>query len=296
MVRLPGVKLTRSEALVSIIVPARNNSDTIDRCLESLCAQTYKNIEILVWDDKSDDNTFEKARSFGDYRISAFRSREWGAPAYARNRLLDRASGDFIVWQDADDYSHPQRIEFQLAAMVATRAGVSRCAKQYFSKYVGIQKDVLLDVKISERCRGGTVPSTMVVSRPKVRLCEYMLTRHEYVWEHMVTSLFNVATLSQKLYFYSAEQRDGRFTANKHLFINDEYDFAVLRSALERFRAYGRRHIDLAREETDRALNKLRITYDGPAINMKAHSIWESVMSRSPEEDTSDLHMFQETK
>ena len=269
MVPLSGVKLTKSDALVTVIIPARNSADTLVRCLESICNQTYRNLEIIVWDDCSSDYTYDIAKGFGDNRIVAVRSDRWGAPAYARNRMMDMANGDFVAWQDADDYSHPQRIEHQLIAMVKSGAGLSQCRKQYFSKYEGQTKPDRPEVLVSGVASLGTVCSSVVVSRPKIHLGEYMLTRHEYLWDKMVKSVFSYVVLANRLYYYSSETRPERFTANKDVFSCDTYDRWLTFSAMRRFVAMRSDLRVEASSTSSSALGKLGISGDDPACSIR---------------------------
>lgn len=90
---------------ISVIIPAYNSQDTIERCLNSIQNQTYKNIEIIVVNDGSKDDT-EKIVSdlqAEDNRIKLF-SIPNGGVSNARNTGIDNATGDFITFVDSDDY------------------------------------------------------------------------------------------------------------------------------------------------------------------------------------------------
>ena len=93
---------------VSVIIAAYNAADTIEKCLESVTAQTYENIEIIVVNDGSTDGTEKKAllASSADRRIRVI-SRANGGAAAARNTGLDAAGGDYITFVDADDWVEP---------------------------------------------------------------------------------------------------------------------------------------------------------------------------------------------
>lgn len=292
MIRLPGAKLTKSDALVSVIIPARNNADTIERCLRSICEQTYKNLEILVWDDCSGDNTFDIAKHFGDPRISAHRGEHWGAPAYARNRLMDIASGDFIAWQDADDVSHPQRLEYQLIAMVAARAGLCYVSKQYFKEEGEIPHLHYDAITLNCLGGGGTIPSAVIVARPRIPLCEFMLMRHEYVWARLAGYVFSRIIVMDQLYFYSAEPRPARYALAHKDQEHNLYDFALQASAVRRFCGYGEKLVAKAARHTEKALAKLGIQYRGDQIAVQSQRI-EGKMKRCPDPGFIQTHMFQ---
>jgi FkbM family methyltransferase len=102
---------------VSVIVPAYNGADGIATALASLRAQSYDNLEILVVDDASTDATAEVVADLAreDPRIRLIRQERNGGAYPARNRGLAEATGAFVTTHDADDWSHPQKIETQLA-------------------------------------------------------------------------------------------------------------------------------------------------------------------------------------
>lgn len=90
---------------LSIIVPVYNAEQFIDRCIKSLVNQTYKNLEILLINDGSRDNSLMICKNFAklDDRIKVFDKPNGGA-ASARNLGLKNATGEYIAFCDADDY------------------------------------------------------------------------------------------------------------------------------------------------------------------------------------------------
>ena len=109
-----------SEELVSVVIPAYNSESTLAETIESVRAQTYQNLEILVVDDGSADKTRavaeEKAAEDERIRIIAQAN---GGVARARNRGIEEASADFIAPLDADDLWRSTKIERQLRALRA---------------------------------------------------------------------------------------------------------------------------------------------------------------------------------
>ena len=89
---------------VSIIIPVYNVKPHIENCLESVCGQTYPNLEILIVDDGSTDGTIEICEEFEkrDQRIRIFHTSNKGV-SHARNLGLDKATGEYIKFVDGDD-------------------------------------------------------------------------------------------------------------------------------------------------------------------------------------------------
>ena len=89
--------------LVSIIIPVYNAEEYISRCLDSLINQTYKNIEIVIVDDGSNDNSLAIVSKYKDNRIKIY-SQENQGPSIARNTGIEKSTGKYIMFVDADDY------------------------------------------------------------------------------------------------------------------------------------------------------------------------------------------------
>ena len=98
--------------LVTIVIPVYNGSNYMKEAIDSALAQTYKNIEIIVVNDGSTDNTDEIARSYGD-KIRYFK-KENGGVATALNLAIKEAKGDYISWLSHDDVYLPNKIEVQI--------------------------------------------------------------------------------------------------------------------------------------------------------------------------------------
>lgn len=97
------------EPLVSIIVPVYNVKDYLNRCIDSIINQEYKNFELLLIDDGSTDESGEICDSYAekDARVKVFHRDNSGVSA-SRNFALDHASGEYIQFADSDDWITPE--------------------------------------------------------------------------------------------------------------------------------------------------------------------------------------------
>ncbi|WP_079417027.1 glycosyltransferase family 2 protein [Thiomonas intermedia] len=100
------------EALVSVVIPAYNACSTIAQTLDSLLAQTHRNLDVVVVDDGSTDGTAEILEAYAG-RVRVIRQANAGI-AVARNVSVQAARGDYIALLDADDLCRPDRIAMQL--------------------------------------------------------------------------------------------------------------------------------------------------------------------------------------
>ena len=103
--------------VVSCIVPAFNAAHFLGEALDSIYAQTYRAIEVIVVDDGSTDATAEIAARYGD-RLILIRQENAG-PGAARNTGFRRARGEFIACLDADDHWHPNKLKAQLTHLTS---------------------------------------------------------------------------------------------------------------------------------------------------------------------------------
>lgn len=103
---------------VSIVVPVYNMGDKIEICVQSLIKQTYENIEIILVDDGSKDDSYKHCLQLAekDSRIIALHTENQGSGP-ARNYGIDHASGRYIYFPDADDYLEPNAISTMVCAM-----------------------------------------------------------------------------------------------------------------------------------------------------------------------------------
>ena len=106
-------------ALISVIVPVYNTYDLLSRCVNSIRRQTYRNLEIILVDDGSTDNSGALAEKMAmeDKRVRVFH-KENGGSSSARNLGIEKARGDFIGFVDSDDYIEPEMYERLLAVAI----------------------------------------------------------------------------------------------------------------------------------------------------------------------------------
>jgi len=116
--------------LVSIVIATYNRADRLPRAIDSCLAQTYPNLELIVVDDGSTDDTQALLARYvdehGKARVRVAKVDHQGAWA-ARNKGLDLAKGKYIQLLDSDDYLVPRKLELQVAAMEASGNGVCVC-------------------------------------------------------------------------------------------------------------------------------------------------------------------------
>ena len=134
--------------LVSVIMPTFNASKYLADSIESILSQTYTNLELLITDDCSTDDTRNILKEFAqrDKRVKVKFLKTNSGPAIARNKSIERAKGRYIAFCDCDDRWFPEKLERQIALM--TRKDCALCSSSYLicdddNKVIGINKNLI---------------------------------------------------------------------------------------------------------------------------------------------------------
>jgi len=103
--------------LVSIVTPVYNIAELLEETIDSVLAQSYRNWELLLIDDKSTDHSADIIREYEteDSRIKGFYLPENRGAGYSRNIGLDNANGEYIAFLDSDDIWVPKKLEVQMS-------------------------------------------------------------------------------------------------------------------------------------------------------------------------------------
>ncbi len=126
---------------VSLVIPVYNSERFLRQCLDSVCSQTYKDIEVICVDDGSTDHSFELLNEYAeqDGRIHVFSNTlDHKGAAGARNLGLQKATGKYVQFVDSDDFFEPDMTESLVAKADKTGAEVVICRGQRFDD--GLQK------------------------------------------------------------------------------------------------------------------------------------------------------------
>lgn len=117
------VFMKNGNGTVSVIIPVYNREMYIQECIDSVLAQSYHNVEIIIVDDGSSDRTYEICKNLAanEPRIKLFQGEHCGVSA-ARNKAIDEATGEFLFFLDSDDVIYPTLLEAFVSAMYKTGA------------------------------------------------------------------------------------------------------------------------------------------------------------------------------
>ena len=143
--------------LVSIIIPAYNREKKIVSSVQSVLNQSVKDIEVIVVDDCSSDNTLSALKKIEDARLNIVCLEKNSGACVARNAGIKAANGKYIAFQDSDDVWHSDKLEKQLKALNDYQADICFCA---FNKYTESDGSVMKYPTLSE----GIIPYRVLAS------------------------------------------------------------------------------------------------------------------------------------
>ena len=211
-------------ATVTVLMPVYNADRYLGSAIESILRQTFKEFEFLIINDASTDRSGKIMGSFSDNRIRVVENETNLGLAQTLNRGIQLAKGEFIARQDADDLSHPERLERQVAflrahpgtGLVGTQALIidesgryKRILRHRPHDHVAIKWDLLFDnsfVHTSVMFRNKIVRDTLGGYDPSYVACE------DYELWFRVAEVCHVANLPSSLVLHrlhSASKREG---------------------------------------------------------------------------------------
>lgn len=123
---------------ISVIIPCYNVENYLEKCIESILNQTYKNLEIILVDDCSTDNTWNIIKEYSKKysNITSIKNKENSGAGFSRNQAISKAKNDIISFIDSDDYLEDNYYEEMIKTMVQNNADVVVC--DIFVKYENI--------------------------------------------------------------------------------------------------------------------------------------------------------------
>lgn len=113
---------------VTILIPVYNVEKYLSKCLDSVLNQTYKDLQIVLVDDGSTDGSWKVMYEYSqrDSRIEVHRQSNQGVSA-ARNNLLDKVKGDYVLFVDSDDWIEPYTVEYLVNTAQSCNADIVKC-------------------------------------------------------------------------------------------------------------------------------------------------------------------------
>lgn len=200
-----------SKPLVSVLMPAFNSQLYIGQAIESILHQSYSNIELIIFEDGSTDQTRKIIESYQDSRIVKILSDKNFGVVRARNEMIDRASGQYIALMDADDIANLSRIEKQLASLERGECDLCGSAqwvldesnqqiKKSKDKYTDSDLRALLTVYCG-LCNSAMMGRAEIFKRFKYDT-SILTSEDYYLWVQMAAAGYRFLNLKERLITY----------------------------------------------------------------------------------------------
>lgn len=241
------------EGLVSVIVPVYNVEPYLEQCVESILAQTYENLEIILVDDGSTDKSGEICDRYAekDSRIRVIHQENAGV-SVARNTGLDICRGDYIGFVDSDDYIASDMYEVLLTRLRKDKAVIGACAVSHVSPHSvqaeGIGKPYAI-FSGAEAAKSLFNPDKGFLDGVKFSVCNKLYRRNVFFSgnqeritfpegkilgedAHVTTSVIyhadRVVYIGKNLYFYRQRRNSATHSFNAGKFLSCQKSFSDL--------------------------------------------------------------------
>ena len=163
---------------ISVIVPVYNSIDCLERCVRSICAQTYANLEILLIDDGSTDGTDQLCERLADQddRIRVHHKKNGGASS-ARNVGIDLSTGDYLGFVDSDDYVDADVYEKLAEALEKGNYSVVQISRDEVDEEGGRLPDICMPPEKERFCSSETFLRELLMHRGDCSFCTKLFLR-----------------------------------------------------------------------------------------------------------------------
>ena len=167
---------------VSVIIPTYNRGNLIYKSIKSVLNQTYKNLEIIVVDDGSTDNTKEEIEKIVDEKIRYIKLLKNSGASNARNIGIKESTGKYLTFVDSDDILYPNKIEIQVKNMINKNSNLDFCkinvinnsSYSYFIPNIWQENSILEGNIFNELISRGNFISTQAILVRKKFMLNYL--------------------------------------------------------------------------------------------------------------------------
>ncbi|SDN22516.1 glycosyltransferase family 2 protein [Alkalicoccus daliensis] len=262
----------QTSPLISVIIPVYNGAEYIETCFQSIISQSYQNLEIIIINDGSEDNSSEICDYYAskDQRIKVIHQENKGLSA-VRNRGVRESKGDYIGFVDSDDYIHSDMYKILLNNLLLTNAGVSMCnfKKVYQRNFTNNKNNELPDSEklnviskqeafehlFADTNVNLVVPWNKLYKKEIIRKVQYpegKVHDDEFTVHHIIQATNKIVITEQNLYYYYHHPSS---------FMNESYN-------LKRLDA-----VTALRERFEFFMNNKYIQFQSRALNMYMHHL-----------------------
>lgn len=258
--------------LVSVVVPVYNVEQYVGRCIESLTAQTYSNIEIILVDDGSRDRSGAICDQYSerDRRVVTIHKKNGGL-SDARNEGIRHARGKWITFVDSDDFVHPEYVRILNQNITESGADISVC--QF------VQKRSTAEKEIGDESETQLIPDSPAVYSKREGL-EKLL--YQYISTSACAKMYKIELFQETFFPYGKLYEDvvtvfDVFSKAEHIAVSNSclYYYCVRGDSIIR-KGFAERKLDYI-QNTKYVLNKTREAFPGLEKAAISRALWADV-------------------
>lgn len=195
--------------LVSVIIPCYNSEKYIKKAIQSVIDQDYSNIEIIVVDDCSRDETYSIVKSINSDKLKILRNKVNQGVSYSRNLGISIAKGEWIAFLDSDDYWDENKIKLQMEEALETKTDFIFCSTAYINEF-DMKSSYILKVpyKISYKSllKQNKISCSSVLIKKKLvlqyKMEDDLLHEDYYCWLRILENGKKAIGIDKPLLFY----------------------------------------------------------------------------------------------
>lgn len=228
------MKSIETSDLVTVVIPTYNRSNIIRKCIDSVLNQTYTNLEVIVVDDASNDNTEEVVKNIIDPRVVYIRLPENTQGTKPRNVGIEYSSGSYIAFLDSDDTWLENKVEKQLAFIKANKKENVLCftgilLSEQLNKNEVIKRSINNNESILEYIInvGWVQCSTFMCSSSEAKLAMFSETVKKHQdWEfcyRLYKNNVDFLYLEEALTEYNIDINNNQISSNKRIDLSIEW-------------------------------------------------------------------------
>lgn len=219
----------KTDITVSVIMPVFNAEKTVLRAINSILNQKYSDFELLIIDDCSTDRSMELVSRIVDDRIKIYKNEKNIGSLKSRNILFEKANGKFIIFQDADDSSEPNRI-YSLVNFMNDNKEVFLCGSNvnFYNEKNKLShtssKELIPDLVKKKFSKEIPIIFASSIVRKEVldviggfRIAFFDLGNYDYDWMYRISEKYKCANVKEPLYNVY------RLSNSNSLIINNPY-------------------------------------------------------------------------
>lgn len=182
----------KDEPLISVIIPVYNIVEYLPRCVETVCGQTYRNLEILLVDDGSTDGTGQLCDALAerDSRIRVFHKPNGGSSS-ARNLGIREAKGEYLGFVDSDDYISPEMYESLLQGIHTFQVPVAQIGRDEIGEDGEKYPDICVPPQTETVIQTADFLRELLMHRGDCSFCTKLVSRELFETEKFPEGVLN---------------------------------------------------------------------------------------------------------